>query len=200
VLIIDDQPMARAWVRGILQTEFDCFETESVQEFFELALAERPDVILADLEMVPLSGLQLCRLAKAKPALAEVPFLLLTAHESAEDKLASLADGVDDHLAKSITPRELLGRVRATVRLRRSLLRAANLEALVEQRTTELSAATERLKAEILERERVEAELARVRQTLGALEDFVNAGRNDEAPADPNQALGTVLPLDVGTP
>jgi signal transduction histidine kinase len=168
VLIIDDQAMARAWARGILQTEFDCFETASVQEFFELALRERPDVILADLEMVPLSGIQLCRLAKAKPALASVPFLLLTAHESAEDKISSLADGADDHLAKSITPRELVGRVRATVRLRRSLLRAANLEALVEQRTSELRAASVRLEAEIELRERVEAEL-RLAQKLEAV-------------------------------
>ncbi len=168
VLIIDDQAMARAWARGILQAEFDCFETASVQEFFEIALRERPDVILADLEMVPLSGIQLCRLAKAKPALASVPFLLLTAHESAEDKISSLADGADDHLAKSITPRELVGRVRATARLRRSLLRAANLEALVEQRTSELRAASARLEAEIERRERVEAEL-RLAQKLEAV-------------------------------
>ena len=159
VLIIDDQPMARAWARGILETEFECRETGSVQEFFELALSEPPDVILADLEMVPLSGIQLCRLTKAKPALAAVPFLLLTAHESAEDKLSALADGVDDHLAKSMTPRELVARVRVMVRLRRALLRAANLEAVVEQRTSELKALSERLGREVERCERLESEL-----------------------------------------
>jgi DNA-binding response OmpR family regulator len=124
VLIIDDQPMARVWARGILQTEFDCFETGSVQEFFELALRERPDVILADLEMVPLNGVQLCRLTKAQPALADVPFLLLTAHASDATAIGSSAEGADAHLSKSLTPRELVGRVQAMVRLRRERLEA----------------------------------------------------------------------------
>lgn len=167
VLIIDDQPMARAWARGILETEFECRETGSVQEFFELALSEPPDVILADLEMVPLNGIQLCRLTKAKPALAAVPFLLLTAHESVTDKLSSLADGADDHLAKSITPRELVGRVRATVKLRRALLRATDLEALVEQRTSELRAVSERLRSEMERSEHLESELRLAQKLKG---------------------------------
>jgi signal transduction histidine kinase len=151
-----------------LEAEFVCFETGSVQEFFELALREQPDVILADLEMLPLSGLKLCRMVKANPALAAIPFVLLTAHETAEDKITSLADGADDHLPKSITPRELLGRIRATVRLRNAMLHAANLRGLVEQRTQELSATTQRLHAEVARREHVEAEL-RLAQKLEAV-------------------------------
>ncbi len=168
ILIIDDQPSARAWARGALEGEFRCFETGSVQEFFELALRERPDVILADLEMQPLSGIKLCRMVKANPALASVPFVLLTGHETAEDKIASLADGADDHLPKSISARELLGRIRATVRLRSALLRAANLEGLVDQRTLELRATTEQLRSEITRREQMEAGL-RLAQKLEAV-------------------------------
>jgi signal transduction histidine kinase len=168
VLIIDDQPAARVWARRALDGQFVCFDTGSVQEFFELAARELPDVILADLEMVPLSGIKLCQLAKATPALASVPFVLLTAHETAEAKVASLTDGADDHLPKSITARELVGRVRALVRMRRAMLHAANLEALVEQRTGELRAVNARLEAEITRRERVEAEL-RLAQKLEAV-------------------------------
>jgi signal transduction histidine kinase len=168
ILIIDDQPSARAWARLILEHEFVCFTTGSAQEFLELAHRQSPDIFLADLEMQPISGIQLCRMIKSYPALAAVPFILLTAHESTDNKVASLSDGVDDHLPKSISPRELLSRIRATIRLRRAMLRTANLQGLVELRTHELRAATERLEAEIAERERIEAEL-RLAQKLEAV-------------------------------
>ncbi len=168
ILIIDDQPSARAWARLILEHEFVFFTTGSAQEFLELAHRQSPDIFLADLEMQPISGIQLCRMVKSYPALAAVPFILLTAYESTDNKVASLTDGVDDHLPKSISPRELLSRIRATIRLRRAMLRTANLQGLVELRTQELRAATERLEAEIAERERIETEL-RLAQKLEAV-------------------------------
>src|SRR6185436_7586907 len=123
ILIIDDQPSARAWAREILRVDFECFEAATVQQFFEIAAREQPDVVLADLEMGALNGLKLCKMVKANPALASIPFVLLTARESQEDRNASLASGADDHIPKSVSPRELLDRVRASLRLRGVLVR-----------------------------------------------------------------------------
>lgn len=81
------------------------------QEALQLALAEKPALIVSDYQMPFLDGVELCRWLRAKPEMANVPFLLLTAHglEIDEDRLA--ASGVTQVIGKPFSPRELLAKV-----------------------------------------------------------------------------------------
>jgi two-component system, OmpR family, response regulator MtrA len=73
--------------------------------------AMRPDLVILDLMMPGMSGLEVCRFIRADPELAQTPVILLTARAQAADIEAGKAAGVDEYLTKPFSPRELAGRV-----------------------------------------------------------------------------------------
>jgi two-component system OmpR family response regulator len=77
------------------------------------ALAHRPDVVLLDLMLPELHGLEVCRQLRAR---SDVPIIVLTARGEEADRVMGLELGADDYLAKPFSPRELLARIRAVVR------------------------------------------------------------------------------------
>ncbi|MFL5302938.1 MAG: response regulator transcription factor [Anaeromyxobacteraceae bacterium] len=77
------------------------------------ALAHRPDVVLLDLMLPELHGLEVCRQLRSR---SDVPIIVLTARGEEADRVMGLELGADDYLAKPFSPRELLARMRAVVR------------------------------------------------------------------------------------
>jgi CheY-like chemotaxis protein len=71
----------------------------------------RPDLVILDLMMPGMSGLEVCRFIKSDPELSSTPVILLTARAQAADVEAGRAAGVDEYLTKPFSPRELAGRV-----------------------------------------------------------------------------------------
>lgn len=71
----------------------------------------RPDLVILDLMMPGMSGLEVCRFIKSDPELSSTPVILLTARAQAADVEAGKAAGVDEYLTKPFSPRELAGRV-----------------------------------------------------------------------------------------
>jgi two-component system, OmpR family, response regulator MtrA len=71
----------------------------------------RPDLVILDLMMPGMSGLEVCRFIRADPDLVSTPVILLTARAQASDIEAGMAAGVDEYLTKPFSPRELAGRV-----------------------------------------------------------------------------------------
>jgi two-component system phosphate regulon response regulator PhoB len=71
----------------------------------------KPDLIILDIMMPELNGLQLCRIARADPAMKHIPIIFLTAKGEVEDRVAGLETGADDYLAKPFNAKELLLRV-----------------------------------------------------------------------------------------
>ncbi len=71
----------------------------------------RPDLVILDLMMPGMSGLEVCRFIKSDPELSSTPVILLTARAQASDVEAGKAAGVDEYLTKPFSPRELAGRV-----------------------------------------------------------------------------------------
>jgi two-component system, OmpR family, response regulator MtrA len=71
----------------------------------------RPDLVILDLMMPGMSGLEVCRFIRADPELTATPVILLTARAQAADIEAGKAAGVDEYLTKPFSPRELAGRV-----------------------------------------------------------------------------------------
>ena len=82
----------------------------------EQARAHRPDLVVLDLMMPGIDGLEVCRRIRATPEWRALPVLMLTARGEDVDKIVGLELGADDYLAKPFNPRELLARLRAVLR------------------------------------------------------------------------------------
>jgi len=122
VLLADDEPDILAPVRYAL--ERDGFTVEVAldgERALELARRERYDVVVLDVMMPGLSGLEVCRALRAE---SDVPILMLTARDDEVDRVLGLELGADDYVTKPFSTAELLSRIRAILR-RRQLDRAA---------------------------------------------------------------------------
>jgi DNA-binding response OmpR family regulator len=94
------------------------------------AVAERaPDLVLLDLNLPVLSGLEVCRILRSRPDTAHVPIIMLTARTTESDRVVGLDVGADDYIVKPFSLRELAARVRAV--LRRGRVDRAEAAALV---------------------------------------------------------------------
>ena len=122
VLLVDDEPDILAPVRYAL--ERDGFLAEIAldgERGLELARRERFDVIVLDVMLPRLSGLDVCRVLRSE---SDVPIIMLTAREDEVDRVLGLELGADDYVTKPFSTAELLSRIRAILR-RRRLDRAA---------------------------------------------------------------------------
>ena len=120
VLIVDDEPEIRGFVRRYLERDgYSVIEASDGREGLGLA-RQGADLVVLDLMMPGLDGLEVTRLLRAT---SPVPILILTARGDEVDRVAGLEIGADDYLTKPFSPRELMARVKAL--LRRSRLPSA---------------------------------------------------------------------------
>ena len=80
------------------------------------AAEDPPDVVVLDLNLPVLNGLEVCRILRQRPATATVPIIMLTARTAESDRVAGLDTGADDYVTKPFSARELAARVRAALR------------------------------------------------------------------------------------
>ncbi len=83
------------------------------KEGLDLARRSRPDLVVLDVMLPEIGGMDVCRLLRAE---SKVPIIMLTAKSTEEDKLLGLESGADDYVTKPFSPRELVARVRAVLR------------------------------------------------------------------------------------
>jgi two-component system response regulator RegX3 len=114
VLIVEDEPGLVESIKYALEAEqFETVTAEEGRAGLEAARVHRPDIILLDLMLPGMSGLDVCRQIRT---FSDVPIIMLTAKDSEADKVAGLELGADDYLTKPFSMRELLARVRARIR------------------------------------------------------------------------------------
>jgi two-component system, OmpR family, response regulator ResD len=112
ILVVDDEPTIRGVVEQYLRREG--FETLSAGDGEEaVRLADDADLVVLDLMLPRLDGLEACRQIRAK---REIPVIMLTAKSEEIDKLVGLGVGADDYVTKPFSPRELVARVQAVLR------------------------------------------------------------------------------------
>jgi two-component system KDP operon response regulator KdpE len=114
VLVVeDDAPLRRALRTSLRARDLDVHESASGEEALVVAADRRPDIVLLDLGLPGIDGIEtLTRLR----AFTDVPVIVLTARERAADKVAALDAGADDYVTKPFDTDELLARVRAALR------------------------------------------------------------------------------------
>ena len=116
VLVVDDEKTLREAVAYELQQEgYRVVTAADGRQALESFRAERPDLVLLDLMLPELSGMEVCRIMRSE---SDVPIIMLTAKSSEIDKVVGLEVGADDYVTKPFSLRELLARVRAHLRRR----------------------------------------------------------------------------------
>ena len=114
VLVVEDDFKTADIVRQYLERDgYTVLVARDGQEGLKAAMNESPDLIVLDLLLPVLSGLDVCRAVRSESA---VPIIMLTALSTEQDKLAGLDLGADDYLTKPFSPRELVARIRAVLR------------------------------------------------------------------------------------
>ena len=156
VLLVDDQAMIRSGIRGLLELAEDVIvigEAADGRHAVSMTRALRPDVVLMDLQMPGVDGVQAIRAIRADESIAATPVLVLTTFEKDDNVLAALQAGANGFLGKSAGHEELVAAVRA-VAAGESSLSAAATTAVVSHlaRSAGRSAAREQASAEELSR------------------------------------------------
>ncbi|MCR4406988.1 MAG: response regulator transcription factor [Anaerolineae bacterium] len=114
ILIVDDNPKIVDLVRLYLEKDgYRVLVAYDGLTALELARQKQPDLIVLDLLLPGMDGLDVCRVLRAE---SEVPIIMLTAKTTEEDKLVGLELGADDYVTKPFSPRELVARIRAVLR------------------------------------------------------------------------------------
>ncbi|MFZ0333346.1 MAG: response regulator transcription factor [Candidatus Acidiferrales bacterium] len=114
ILVVDDAPQVRRVMRATLTAEgYTIFEARDGSEALEIFRAKRPDIILLDVNMPGMNGLEACREIRRN---SDVPIIMLTVRNAERDKVLALDAGADDYVVKPFGMQELLARIRAALR------------------------------------------------------------------------------------
>jgi signal transduction histidine kinase len=112
LLVADDEPDMLRYLNSHLAGDFHIFEAVDGRQAVEMAQQYEPDVILCDMMMPEMDGLEVCRRLRQRPATQHVPILLLTARADEETKIEALTAGASDFLSKPFSTTELRVRLR----------------------------------------------------------------------------------------
>jgi len=117
ILVIEDEPDIRKLVQyNLTQEHFNVVEAEDGEQALSLLQREKPNLVILDLMLPGLSGLELCKLLRQRSDTSRLPILMLTAKAGETDRIVGLEMGADDYLAQPFSPREMVARVRAILR------------------------------------------------------------------------------------
>lgn len=117
VLVVEDEPDIRNLL--VLHLEREGFAARTARtgaEVLRQVKTAPPDLILLDLMLPELDGLEVCRRLRGDPATASIPVIMLTARGEEVDRVVGLELGADDYVSKPFSPKELLARIRAVLR------------------------------------------------------------------------------------
>lgn len=118
ILIVDDEPKIVSTVRAYLEREgYQVMEANDGKKALESFRREQPDLIILDLMLPEIDGLEVCRQIRRS---SDVPIIMLTARQEDADKLVGLEIGADDYVTKPFSPRELIARVKVVLRRMRT--------------------------------------------------------------------------------
>jgi two-component system, OmpR family, alkaline phosphatase synthesis response regulator PhoP len=130
ILVVEDEPDIRKLVQyNLAQERFKVLEAEDGEQALKILQRDRPNLLILDLMLPGLSGIELCRILRDRTDTAKLPILMLTAKAGETDRVLGLEMGADDYLTKPFSPRELVARVRAILRRAASAAQTESLPA-----------------------------------------------------------------------
>ena len=127
LLVEDDRALADLLIWHFSRESYDIVRTGDGDEALLLAEEQTPDLVILDWMIEGVSGIEVCRRLRRKPATAHVPIIMLTARGEETDRIRGLETGADDYVTKPFSPRELIARVGAVLRRVRPALSGEQL-------------------------------------------------------------------------
>ena len=139
ILITDDNAQMRSYLAQIFASEFIVHEAENGDEGLKMAKDLQPDIIISDVVMQVMSGIDFCRAVKETSTLNHIPFILLTGSASSESKLKGIEYGADDYIAKPFEKDLLVARVQNLLRNQQNLQKYFYNEITLQKNTLNIS-------------------------------------------------------------
>jgi K+-sensing histidine kinase KdpD len=138
IMVVEDDLMQRLLLAGVLESQgYQVIHAENGRQALDSLDETSPDLIISDIMMPEMDGLELCRRVKGRQSTTSIPFMLVTALDTRDDILNGIDAGANEFLTKPIEPRELVLRVRNAIRFRKlyeevekNLLELRDLEAM----------------------------------------------------------------------
>lgn len=121
LLIVDDNPDIRTYLRTILENRYEVTEAADGKSGLEVASASVPDLIISDVMMPVMNGLEFCQQVKQHVATSHIPVILLTARALSHHQVEGYESGADAYLTKPFSPEVLLARVENLLKSREKL-------------------------------------------------------------------------------
>jgi signal transduction histidine kinase/DNA-binding response OmpR family regulator len=144
VLVVDDNADMRAYIRQVLADNFSISDAENGDLGFEMACSSIPDLVITDVMMYPVNGIELCRNLKNDIRTSHIPVIMLTALSGSIEKIEGLETGADDYITKPFSPQELNARIRNLVQQRKKLQQLFSSSMMLEPNVISVTSADER--------------------------------------------------------
>ena len=133
ILVVDDEPDVVELIRpGLINVGYTVVYAKNGPQALEEVSLDQPDLVLLDLKMPGMSGMEVCKALKANGRTVEIPLVILSGMKTEADRILALEIGVDDYVTKPFSPRELVLRIQAVLRRSRENAQAIAVKQIGE--------------------------------------------------------------------
>ncbi|MDH3252525.1 MAG: ATP-binding protein, partial [Ignavibacteria bacterium] len=151
VLVVEDNADVRSYIRSYLTQQYRVEEAVDGLAGLETAIDHMPDLVVSDIMMPKMDGVELCRKLKTDERTSHIPVILLTARASDEGKLEGLETGADDYIIKPFDVQELQVRIKNLIELRKTLREKYRRHCVLEPQDTPIESMDEKFLRKVLD-------------------------------------------------
>jgi signal transduction histidine kinase/DNA-binding response OmpR family regulator len=176
ILIVEDNTDMRSYIRDCFDLRYAVTEAENGKSGFDQATKIIPDIIITDLMMPEMDGLEMCHMLKTDDRTSHIPIILLTALASVEDRIKGLAMGADDYIAKPFNRLELQARAENLVTQRKKLMDRFTSEFRLEPHKIPITPVDQKFLEKLIHR--IEKQIADPDMNVNHLIDEIHLSRS----------------------